>query len=265
MPEGDTVARAADRLAPRLEGEVVERLHGSHPALRMDRRRILGARVAAVRSIGKHLLIRFDNGWALRTHLGMTGVWHIYAPGERWRKSPGKARVVLETQDTVAVCFAAPTVELAPADRVASSLDHLGPDLMAPVVPWDDIVSRATNTDAETAADLLLDQRVMAGIGNVYKSETLYLEGVSPDAPADDLDAETVLRLGRRARKLLLANQQYGERSTTGARGGATNHWVYGRAGLPCRRCGTLIATNRHGALDRISYWCPSCQADPAQ
>lgn len=264
MPEGDTVAHVAERLAPRLEGAVVERLHGSHPALHMDRKRIHGTRVAAVRSVGKHLLISFDNGWALRTHLGMTGVWHVYAPGERWRKSPGKARVVLETQDTVAVCFAAPTVELGPIDRIALSIEHLGPDLMAPVVPWDDIVARASAADAETAADLLLDQRVMAGIGNVYKSETLYLEGVSPNAPAVDLDPATVLRLGRRARKLLLANRRYGQRSTTGTRGAARNYWVYGRAGQPCRRCRTPVAANRHGPLDRISYWCPSCQEDPA-
>lgn len=256
------MAQAADLIGPRLVGETVERLGGSHPALRQNRTRMYGKRVTSVRAFGKHLLIDFDNGWTLRTHLGMTGVWHVYGAGERWRKTPGKARVVIDVGDSVAVCFAAPTVQLAPTNRIA--VDHLGPDLMATAVAWDKIEVRAKTAAAATAADLLLDQRVMAGIGNVYKSETLFLEGVNPHTPAADLASETVLHLAKRARRLLLANRAPVRRSTTGARGDGANHWVYGRAGRPCRRCSAVIATDRHGELARRTYWCPACQPETA-
>lgn len=260
MPEGDTIHQAAARLRPALIGKRVVRLSGSHPGLRTDARRIAGASVTAVESTGKHLLVDFDNGWTLRTHLGMPGRWNVYRPGERWGRTPGKARVVLEADDAIAVCFSAPTVELAPADVARRSIEHLGPDLMDDAPDWAAIVTRALESSSETAADLLLDQRVMAGIGNVFKSEVLFLEGVDPQTPVRDLAAEQIEMLARRGHRLLRANRRPGARSTTGTRRAGGETWVYGRGGRPCRRCGTSIRSSSHGDLDRVTYWCPRCQ-----
>jgi endonuclease-8 len=265
VPEGDSLVHAADELRPRLQGRAVVRLHGSHRALHPNARRITGRVISDVRTVGKHMLIDFDNGWTLRTHLGMTGGWQHYQPGEPWRRSPGKARVVIETADCVAVCFAAPTVELAPTERIG--VRHLGPDLMADEVDWDGIVRRARQSPGRTAADLLLDQRVMAGVGNVYKSETLFLEGIDPQRPVATLTDDDVGRIAGRARKLLMANREPAmrstTRSTTGSRRPGANYWVYRRAGRSCRRCGATVLTDTHGELDRSTYWCPSCQAPP--
>jgi endonuclease-8 len=260
VPEGDVLFAAAAKLRERIAGHDVVRVAGSHPALRPNGRRLQGHAVTDVQSVGKHLLVHFDHGWSLRTHLGMPGVWHVYRRDERWRRTPGKARVVLETEQHVAVCFSAPTVEVGPTPTVMASIDHLGPDLMADEVDWDEIARRAHVSAAETAADLLLDQTVMAGIGNVFKSEVLFLERVHPDTAAGRLEPETLRALAQRGRRLLLPNGRAGARTTTGERGPGRRTWVYGRAGRPCRRCSTTIASATHGDLDRVTYWCAACQ-----
>lgn len=259
MPEGDTLALAATRLREALGGKLVE-LSGSARAVARERSRFRERRVLDVTSLGKHLLVHFDNEWILRTHLGMTGAWHVYGPGERWRVTPGKARVVIDAGDQTAVCFAVPTVELGPASVVERSLAHLGPDLMAAELDIDDIVARAATAPGPTAADLLLDQRVMAGVGNVYKSEVLFLERIDPHAPVDDLDPGTIRRLAGTAARLLGANADTPVRSTTGVRRRGSRTWVYDRARRPCRRCGDTIVTDTHGDLQRVTYWCPTCQ-----
>ncbi len=265
MPEGDTIRALALRLSPRLTGATVTRLAGTHRAISGEGRRIRGRRIVAVRSAGKHLLVDFDNGWSLRTHLGMTGSWRVYRPGQRWHEDPARARVVLETSRVVAVCFSAPTVQLGPHDRVAATIDHLGPDLSGPPATvddgvLDDIVSRARGSDAATASGLLLDQSTMAGVGNVVSSECLFLERVSPRAPASSLDDHTIRRLARRANRLLAANAGPGARTTTGHRSRGHRHWVYARAGQPCRRCRSTILATTTGNPSRVAYWCPSCQ-----
>ncbi len=216
--------------------------------------------MVAVRSAGKHLLVDFDNGWTLRTHLGMTGSWRIYEPSARWTEDPAKARVVLETPEAVAVCFSAPTVQLAPRDRIAAAVAYLGPDLSDPPVAIEDIVARARRSKAVTASDLLLDQATMAGVGNVVKSECLFLEGVSPDAPTLSLDDATIRRLAQRASRLLTANAGRDDRTTTGHRARDHRYWVYRRSGRPCRRCRSTIVSAPKGRADRITYWCPRCQ-----
>ena len=261
MPEGDSIHQAAARLRGPLVGATVDRLEGSHRAVIAHGRRMTGATVTAIESRGKHLLIRFDNGWALRTHLGMTGRWHIYAAGERWRASPGKARAVLRTPGHVAVCFAAPTVELAPADRIEQGIDHLGPDLAADDFDADEAVRRAAGSNAATAADLLLDQRVMAGVGNAFKSEVLFLEGIHPATPAAQLDATARVGLVARSRRLIVANLRAGPRTTTGDRGRGRELWVYGRGGRACRRCRARIESGELGTPPRVTYWCPRCQS----
>jgi endonuclease-8 len=261
VPEGDTLRHTASRLRPPLLGARVVSLGGTHPAVRGEGRRARGSRVEEVRAVGKHLLIDFDHGWTLRTHLGMNGRWDVYPAGGRWRASPGKARVVLDVAAAVAVCFAAPTVQFAPRALAAAALDHLGPDLAAADVDLAAVVPRARTSAAATAADLLLDQRVMAGVGNVIKNETLFLERVDPHTPAAALGDDVIAALARRAHVLLVGNSGRRARSTTGQHGKGRRTWVYRRAGLPCRRCETPVAHSRHGDLDRSTYWCPRCQA----
>ncbi|MDJ0959498.1 MAG: DNA-formamidopyrimidine glycosylase family protein [Acidimicrobiia bacterium] len=263
MPEGDTLHQAATKLAV-LEGQSIRKVAGSHRAVIAHGKRLVDHVVDSVRARGKHLIIGFDHGWSLRTHLQMTGSWHRYRPDERWRTSAGKARVVLESTDWVAVCFAAPTVQIAPDAEVEAALRHLGPDLIHDVIDWDRVVGRARAAEAATAADLLLNQTVMAGVGNVYKSETLYLERINPATPAAMLDDDTLQRLGQRARRLLIANKDRPNRSTTGRRGPGATLWVYGRGGKPCRRCRTPVEMDGLPAGERLTYWCPRCQPLPA-
>ena len=259
MPEGDTLHQAAAKLRV-LEGQRIHRVAGSHRAVIAHGKRLTDHLVATVRARGKHLVVAFEHGWSLRTHLQMTGTWHRYRPGERWRTSAGKARVILESPEWVAVCFAAPTVQIAPDADVDAVLDRLGPDLIHDDVEWAVVIDRARTTDAATVADLLLDQTVMAGIGNVYKSETLYLERLHPTTPIGVFDDATLRRVGQRARRLLVANKDRPNRSTTGRRGPDANLWVYGRAGKPCRRCRTTIEMDGLPAGERLTYWCPRCQ-----
>jgi endonuclease VIII len=231
--------------------------------------RIVGREIRAVDSLGKNVLIRFDNGLEIRTHLQMNGTWHRYRPGERWRRPPARARLVIEVPGAVAVCFDAPVVELLEqrAEAVHPALGRLGPDLLAPTFDGDEAVRRLRDPTRAgvSIAEALLDQRALAGIGNVYKSETLWLERVSPFAHVGELDDATLGRLVETARRLLLANASAAhgpERVTTaGDRGAPGPLYAYRRTGRPCRRCGAPIAGARQGSdLPRTTYWCPSCQ-----
>ncbi|HEX5148599.1 MAG TPA: DNA-formamidopyrimidine glycosylase family protein, partial [Candidatus Limnocylindrales bacterium] len=269
VPEGDTLFRTAAGLRPYLVGRTVTAARAGGPGPVPQLGRIVGREIRAVDSLGKNLLIRFDNGLEIRTHLRMNGTWHRYRPGERWRRPPARARLVIEVPGVVAVCFDAPVVELLEqrAEAVHPALGGLGPDLLAPAFDRDDAVRRLREPARASAnvAEALLDQRALAGIGNVYKSETLWLERVSPFARVDELDDPTLARLVDTARRLLLANASAArgpERiTTTGDRGAPGPLYVYRRTGRPCRRCGTPIVSARQGGdLPRTTYWCPSCQ-----
>ncbi len=259
MPEGDTLHRAAARVGTALVGAEIVSVTGTHRAVAAEGRRLAGTTVTAVTAIGKHLVIATDRDWVLRTHLRMTGRWDVYRPGERWRSSPGKARVVIATVDAVAVCFAAPDVEIGPTDKVLAGLAHLGPDLTATAADTREIRTNLARRQPPTIADALLDQDVASGVGNVYKSELLFLERLHPDETPDALADVQVAGLYARAHELLTANVATRVRTTTGSQG-RDRHWVYGRGGQPCRRCGTTILTATHGPLARVTYWCPSCQ-----
>jgi endonuclease-8 len=224
--------------------------------------RIVGSTIETVDARGKNLLIRFDNGLELRTHLQMRGAWHRYRPGERWRRPPARARLVLEVPGSVAVCFDAPVVELFEqrAQAVHPALGRLGPDLLDPSFERAEALRRLRDPSrADLAiAEALTDQRAVAGIGNVHKNETLFAERVSPFAKVAELDDETLSRLVETARQRLIAGARP---STPLDRGPA---WVYRRAGRPCRRCGTIIRSVAQGRdLPRTTYWCPTCQAEP--
>ena len=263
MPEGDTLHRTARGLAPHLVGRVVTaaRVRAGGPQVE----RIVGATVASVEAVGKNLLIRFDNGLELRTHLRMNGSWHRYRPGERWRRPPTRAILVLEVPGAVAVCFDAPVIELfeARAESIHPTLARLGPDLLAP--DWGpamegDAVARLLDPAraALTISMALLDQRALAGIGNIWRNETLFHERVDPWARVGDLDDGTIRRLVATAGRLL--------RASVATPSGRSPMWVYRRAGRPCRRCGALI---RSAAQDiriaRTTYWCPTCQDGGAE
>ena len=228
----------------RLDGQLVR---AARPA---TLGRLSGQRVVAVEPVGKHLFIRFSGGLALHTHMRMEGSWHVYAPGERWRRPERMARAVLETDDTVAVCFLAPTVELVADERVA--VGHLGPDILDPQFDVDDTVQRARRGESITVGEMLLDQRVCAGLGNIHKCNALWERGIDPWAPLDSLDDDAL-------RRLLLTARDRIRRSAV-QRGFAPRPGVHGRGGRPCPRCGTLVSVRSQGSLGRPTYWCRRCQ-----
>jgi endonuclease-8 len=265
VPEGDTIFRTAEVLRAALVGRrIIAARAQPQPGLRSvpDLSRLIGATVASVEARGKHLLIGFDAGLTLRTHLRMRGSWHRYRPGEAWRRSPRSASVVLETAESVAVAFDTPVAELlTDAGLIRSrALSTLGPDLLARSFDGEEALRRLRERDGEALGNALLDQRAVAGIGNVYKSEVAFLEGLDPWAPVAAFDDADLLNALRTARRLLEANTRGGARITTGSRARGQGLWVYGRAGRPCRRCGTGVQSARQGELARLTYWCPRCQ-----
>ena len=247
MPEGDTIHRTANRLRSVLGGQPLVRFEARHGVVRPP---APGTRIETVEAIGKHLLIGFADGTTLRTHMRMTGSWHLYRTGERWRQPAHLARAVVEVEGWTAVCFAAPVVELEPSRTSVSQVAHLGPDLTR-VDLTDDEFDHAVDRMGDGMIGVeLLDQRVASGIGNIFKSETLFVCGVDPFRPASPLDRATKRKVLATASKLLRASVD----------GVARRNNVYGRAGQPCKRCGTQIRARRQGEQSRTTYWCPSCQ-----
>jgi endonuclease-8 len=215
-----------------------------------------------VESRGKHLEIGWDDGCVLHTHMRMSGTWHLYRPGEQWRKSSKQMRVVIEVPGWQAVCFSAPVVETYRAGEFTRHpvVGSLGPDLCKNDANIADCVDRiARYCDAErTAAEALLDQRIACGVGNVYKSEVLWACELHPFTPVGALDNEQRARLIEKAAELLRANLDTPTRVT--ASGTPEGLAVYGRFGKPCLRCSTPIEVRKHGEQARVTYWCPSCQ-----
>ncbi len=258
MPEGDTLFRAAAGLRPHLVGRAVTAARARRPGPQIER--VVGATITDVESQGKNLLIRFDNGLELRTHLRMNGSWHRYRAGERWRRPEARARVVLEVPGSVAVCFDAPVAELfeTRAESIHPALAGLGPDLLDPGYGPDQAAEamrrlRDASRASMTVSEALLDQRALAGIGNIWRNETLFAERVDPFVAVERLDDPTLERLVGTARRLLLAS--------AAAAPGRGPLRVYRRAGRPCPRCGTAIRSGPIRAeLPRTTYWCPRCQ-----
>jgi endonuclease-8 len=210
---------------------------------------LVGTTVTDVLPNGKHLLVHFDNGLVLHSHMRMTGTWHVYRPGEPWRRPAWLARVVLENEDTVAVLFNAPVVELLRAKVAKHDLRHLGPDILAPELDLDEILKRARNSERQALGELLLDQRVAAGIGNIYKCESLWRLRLDPWMPASALDDEALGRLYLTARTLM-----------QGALRKRQPHAVHGKAGRSCPRCLWRVACRNQGDPPRFTYYCPRCQ-----
>ena len=275
MPEGDTLYRTAATLHRALAGKAVVRFESVYPALtRIDEDAPIAGRVVErVRSVGKHLLVHFSGGLVLRSHLRMNGSWHVYRRGERWQRPARDMRILIETHDFAAVGFRVPDAEFLDADRPGThdALRGLGSDLLASDFDLDAAVARVRTQGERTVDEVLLDQRVLAGIGNVYKSEILFACRVFPFAPVATLDESTVRRLVETARTMMRVNvapesgavivTYAGLRRTTGRSDPGERLWVYGRRGRPCRRCGTAIASRKTGMNARLTYWCPRCQA----
>ena len=265
MPEGDTIFRTAEVLRAALVGRSITDARAQpRPGLRRvpDLSVLIGATVTSVDARGKHLLIGFDNGLSLRTHLRMSGSWHRYRPNEPWRRPMRQASAILSTPESVAVAFNTPVVELLTDAglRRSTPLSALGPDLLGREFDADEALRRLRERDEQELGNALLDQRAVAGIGNVYKSEVAFLERLDPwDAVAafNDDELRAVLATSRR---LLQANTRGGARVTTGSGARGEALWVYGRGGRPCRRCGALIRQGRQGELARLTFWCPRCQ-----
>ena len=266
MPEGDTVHRWAAQLDAALVGRALQRVE-----IRRDPRGIrppaAGTHVTGVEAHGKHLLVRFDDGATLHTHMQLHGIWHIYRPRARWRRPAHTARVILEVEDgTTAVCFNAPVVELRRdvgvprSSRALRSLEQLGPDLCGEVADVDRVLERLHDVPAETPlGDVLLDQRVAAGIGNVFKSEICWARRVHPSTPIGALPDATRRALYDTAHRQLHGNLGGGRRVTY--HGGLA---VYGKVRRPCPRCRTPIRRAWTGNDARVTYWCPTCQPPPA-
>jgi endonuclease-8 len=256
MPEGDTVYRAAKVLRLALQGAVLTRCDIRVPAFAtVD---LTGERVDAVLSRGKHLLMRIGE-LTIHSHLKMEGSWEVYAAGAPWRKQAWQARAILGTAQHTAVGFQLGQLEVLRRSDEAAALDYLGPDLLGP--DWDPEVAIANlERDPGRAIGLaLLDQRNLAGLGNVYRNELCFLRGVAPTVPSGSVQLEPMVML---AKRLIEANKDRAQRTTTGNLRGQTT-WVYGRAGQPCSRCGTRILHDQIGDSPlelRSIFWCPKCQ-----
>jgi endonuclease-8 len=242
-----------------LAGKVIRRLSSS----KIRPIGLEGKRVEQCEAVGKHLLIRLENGRAIRAHFRMTGVFHVYRPGERWRRDPGAARIVIETDDAVAVGFAIPTLEVVKMDEgeIPRQVQHLGPDLLRPEFDEDEAVRRLREREGLEIGDALLDQTALSGIGNVYKSETLFTLGVNPFVRIRELDDATLHKIVGRARRLMHMNMAPGRNMRTTTAGHPSRHYVYGRARMPCLRCATRVEVREQGTgLVRTTYFCPRCQ-----
>jgi endonuclease-8 len=265
VPEGDTIYRTAEVLRAALAGRRITNARAQpRPGLRRvpQLSRVIGAIVIGVEARGKHLLIGFDNGLTLRSHLRMRGSWHRYRPSEAWQRPASQASAILETAEAVAVAFDTPVVELlTDADmRRSRALNTLGPDLLGAEFDTHEALRRLRERDGEELGNALLDQRTVAGIGNVYKSEVCFLERLDPWAAVAAFSDDELAAALRTARRLLRSNTRGGARVTTGSSARGEGLWVYGRSGRPCRRCGTALRQARQGDLARRTSWCPWCQ-----
>jgi len=279
MPEGDTILRAAQTLHRVLAGHTVTRFDSVYPAITRiaEDTPIVGRTIESVAARGKHLLITFSGDLILRTHMRMNGSWHLYRTGARWLRPAGEMRVLVATADAVAVGFNVPIAELLSRRQLERhpQIRQLGPDLLAGAasgyryeIDLPEIIARMRARGRDPIAEVLLNQRVLAGIGNVFKSEILFAAGVDPFRPVSSLSDADLERIARIARDQMAGSVLDRAKTLTPAIGRRTTRsldpaarlWVYSRGGKPCRRCGTIIRSKKTGPDARLTYWCPQCQ-----
>lgn len=269
MPEGDTVFRTARTLHRALAGAQVTEFETRLPQLLSlpVRGGVSGRAITSVEARGKHILIAFGPELTLRTHLRMHGSWHLARPGERWRRPRAHMRIVIETADWLAIGFQIPEAEWLTAGSLARHvrLQALGPDPLSASFDANEVIARIASDPAALVADVLLNQRVISGVGNVFKSEVLFECRVYPFDRVGDLQPETIAALVASSARGLRSNVS--EKPDSPDRRTMTNRlnreetlWVYRRAGKPCHRCGSPIQMRKAGLDARSTYWCPSCQ-----
>jgi len=259
VPEGDTVWLVARHLDDALGRDVLTRTDFRVPALATTD--LAGRTVLGVVPRGKHLLVRVEGGLTLHSRLRMDGAWHLHRPGQRWTGGPDhEVRVVLSTESWDAIGYRLPVLELVETAREDVVVGHLGPDLLDPAFDRDEALRRLMRAPGREIGPALLDQSNLAGIGNIYTAESLFLQRVWPWTPV--VDVADLGGLVDRARRLLDANKGHASQSTTGDPRRGHEHWVHRRGGRPCLRCGARIATATQGEppYDRVTWWCPSCQ-----
>jgi endonuclease VIII len=253
MPEGDVVWSTARRLHEALAGRALARSEFRVP--RLATADLTGDVVTETVARGKHLLTRTKSGLTVHTHLRMEGTWRVRPAAEKIRDSH-RIRLLLANEDWQAIGYQLGVVELIRTSEEAKVTGHLGPDLLGPDWNRDEAVRRLSAEPDRPIGEALLDQRNLAGIGNVYKAEVLFLRGLSPWQPTGDV--ADIGALADLAKRLLETNKERFGHITTGSMRRGEEHWVYDRQGRPCRRCGTPIRSA--GQQDRITFWCPACQ-----
>ena len=278
MPEGDTIFRTARALGRALAGKPITVFRSTYPLLTRfnDDTPLAGQLVERVEARGKWLLIHFSSGAALATHMLMSGSWHIYRHGERWQQPRVNMRIVIENSNYIAVGFRVPVAEMRTAESLARDARIPAPeiDVLSPEFNASEAARRVEAHGHEEIADVLLHQEVLAGVGNVFKSEVCFVAGVHPFCKVSALAREQIQALIAAAQRLLAANiledsgdtiVTYGgrKRRTTRASDPTAGLWVYGRAAEPCRRCGSPIRRRIQGPDARVTFWCPQCQPMP--
>jgi endonuclease VIII len=270
MPEGDTIHRAARRIGGALVGRPIESIETPQRRHAMDRwaERLAGRGVRSVDAHGKHLFLRFDGDLTLHSHLRMRGMWGVYVRGERWRRPPHRAWLVIRTPEHEVVEFDGPELDLMTDSRTRfdQRLAALGPDVLAPELDEREVIRRLRDDDQTRAiGDALLDQRNVAGLGTIWRSEGCFLAGLSPWRKVQDTTDEEALAVLRTVRPLMRASVEGDGRIVTyqpppGQPEAPGSTWVFERTGYPCRRCGTAIRFRGQGVDNRNTYWCPTCQ-----
>lgn len=278
MPEGDTIFRTARSMGRALMGKPVTVFRSTYPLLTRfnDDTPIAGQIVERVEARGKWLLIHFSGGGTLATHMLMNGSWHIYRHGERWRQPRFNMRIVIENSEFVTVGFKVPVAEIHTAQSLERDkrIPRTDVDVLRPNFDLDFVIDRIAAHAHEEIGDVLLHQNVIAGVGNVFKSEICFVTGINPFCRVCALDRDKIKAAVIAAQKLVGANVLIDSGDTIvtfGGRHRRTTHetdpgaslWVYGRAGDPCRRCGERIRRRIQGPDARVTFWCQQCQPMP--
>ncbi|MGA7241575.1 MAG: DNA-formamidopyrimidine glycosylase family protein [Terracidiphilus sp.] len=278
MPEGDTIFRTARSMGRALIGKPITGFRSNYPLLTRyhDDTPITGQTVECVESRGKWLLIHLSGGATLVTHMLMNGSWHLYRIGERWQKPARDMRIVLENRDYQAVAFTVPVARIYTADALAREkrIPPAGADVLSEDFDPTAAAARLRACAAEEIGDILLHQHVLAGVGNVFKSEICFVESVNPFCIASALNDQQVTALIATAKRLVAANvlEDAGntivtyrgqQRRTTRSSSPQDSLWVYGRSGEPCRRCGSSVRHRLQGPDARVTFWCQICQPMP--
>ena len=259
MPEGDTLFRVAHQITLQICGKRIEATRARRELVHADK--LTGHCLEKAEARGKHLLLDFDNQFSVHSHLGMTGSWHIYPRGERWRKPAQRAALALRFDSHDLVCFSPKLIELNSTARIHRHpmLTGLGPDLLAEHFDEEEALNRLRRHNRLPIGEALMAQQLVAGIGNVYKSEILFMNRINPFSAVSELDDEALRKCLHSARRYLRRNLEGLRRKFRGSTHG-DRLWTYRRADMPCLECGTPIHMRRQGEAARSTYYCPRCQ-----